>query len=75
MIPDGRPVVESVTIPMKPLEGARLIVADADVPACNGDGVTEEVEIVKSVMWKTMLVVPFETGVVPMIEVAVTTAG
>ena len=67
--------MESVTIPVKPLEGARVIVVDADDPACNGDGVTGEAEMVKSVMWKTMLAVVFETGVVPMIEVAVTTSG
>ena len=66
--------MESLTIPVKPLEGARLIVADPDDPACSGDGLTEEAEIVKSVMWKAMFAVVWETGEVPMNAVPVTVA-
>ena len=66
--------MESVAIPVKPLDGAREIVADPDDPACTDDGPTEEAEMVKSVMWNAMFAVVWETGDVPMNAVPVTVA-
>jgi hypothetical protein len=71
--PDGEEAeTVNVTVPLKPLRSAIVMIEDAVLLAGTGDGVTALADREKSTTWKTMLPVVCETGVAPIVEAPVT---